>query len=79
MKSILLVSSVISAVGNGGHALSESTVEYASQKACAQAVEIRTGKTMTPTNGGLRLEIPVGVGNGKTVFVCSPYGSAADE
>ncbi|MNE72956.1 hypothetical protein D3C81_176840 [compost metagenome] len=80
MKTILLISSLIAADGDGS-AAAETTAEYASQKACIQAVEIRTGYMMQPVKGGMRLqqEIDTRYGKGRMIFVCSPYGSAADE
>jgi hypothetical protein len=81
MKTILLISSLI--VTNGdSNAAAETTAAYASQKACVQAVEIRTGYSMTPVKGGMRLqqEIDQRYNKGsRIIFVCSPYGSAADE
>jgi hypothetical protein len=61
---------------NDGQAAAETSAVYGSKDACAQAVEIRTGKVMNAIKGGLRLEIPFKgrYGSGNTTFVCSPYG-----
>ena len=83
MKTILLVSTLLtgSSDGSDGNAAAETTAEFASQKACVTAVEIRTGLSMTPTKGGARLTLDLNLrrGNGVTIYVCSPYGLQADE
>lgn len=74
MKFILLVSSLL--VDSPSQSVAEATQEYGSKAACVQAVEIRTGQSMAPVRGGMKLTVNLDTryGAGRTVFVCSPYG-----
>jgi hypothetical protein len=75
MKFILLVSTILT--GSNGNTAAETSAVFDSKDTCVQAVEIRTGQSMTPVKGGMKLT--VNLDPGRTVFVCSPYGSASNE
>jgi hypothetical protein len=75
MKFILLVSTIITATGDG-QAAAETSAVYGNAEACTKAVEIRTGYAMSPLKGGYALSVDIDTryGKARTRFVCSPYG-----